>query len=88
MSFTGTEFTSNYKVTFSNGSNGQSSGNKYTFGYNYGGNSYTLIKDSTSTSYTIGDIRGKLGSSQSSPLTAETEYKYIYWVKRKDGLNE
>lgn len=87
MSFTGTEFTSNYKVTFS-GSNGQSSGNKYTFGYNYGGNSYTLIEESTSTSYTIGDIRGKLGPSQSSPLKAETDYNYTYWAKRKDGLND
>ena len=73
---------SDFTVNFAPGANGQSSGNKYTFGYTFEGQNYTLLNSSTSTSYNIGDIRKKL-----SPLNQNKTYELEFFATRNDNYD-
>lgn len=73
---------SSFKVNFTSGNNGQSTGNKYTFGYKFGNQNYTLLNNTTSTSYEIGDIRNKF-----SPLDSNKNYELEFFAIRNDGYD-
>lgn len=85
FSISGSSTSSSQTVTFSKGSNGQSSGNKYTFGFTCNNTSYTLVSAQTSTTYTIGDMRKQL-SDKLGYLNDNTTYSYSFWAYRSDGI--
>ena len=71
-----------YDITATKGDNGQSN-NSYSYGYTYGED--RLIITTTSTKYTIGDIRYYL-SNQLNGLEQGKTYNFRYWVQRNDGI--
>ena len=86
LSISGTK-ANNETATFTKGSNGQSTGNTYTFGFTYNNKDYTLASAQTATSYSIGDMRKRLSDKLNS-LTDNTTYSYKFWVYRNDGIED